>query len=142
MFQLQISGQKPEEIVFLFEQSFEPEKDEELSLELTQETFALAWPKAKELFLGACRKLPELDAGIEKASANWSLRRISPIDLALIRLAYFEMLYREDIPNKASLNEAIEIAKNFGDQDSTSFINGVLDKLLADLERTAPSVDE
>jgi N utilization substance protein B len=55
------------------------------------------------------------------------------VDRAIIRLAYYEMRWRDDIPPKVSLNEAIELAKDFGDSDSGAFINGVLDKLLSQI---------
>ncbi|MDR1309465.1 MAG: transcription antitermination factor NusB [Deltaproteobacteria bacterium] len=131
MFQLQSAGLRPEEIVFLFEQNFDPRNDREACLDLTEESFRQAWPLAKELFLGAAGHLEELDLDISQAARNWSLDRMSQVDLALLRLAYFEMRFREDIPLRVSLNEAIEIAKSFGDQDSTAFINGVLDSLLS-----------
>ncbi|MDR3135297.1 MAG: transcription antitermination factor NusB [Deltaproteobacteria bacterium] len=131
MFQFQANGLRPEEIVFLFEQNFDPKNDEEACLDLTPRNFELAWPLAKDLFLGATRNLKELDQDIGQAASNWSLGRMSQVDLALLRLAYYEMRFRDDIPPRVSLNEAIEIAKSFGDHDSTSFINGVLDKLMA-----------
>jgi N utilization substance protein B len=131
MFQHQANSLRPLEIVSLFEQSFDPKNDEEACLELTPESFKKAWPLAKELFLGAAGHLKELDQDIDLASSNWSLDRMSQVDLALLRVAYFEMRFRDDIPLRVSLNEAIEIAKSFGDHDSMAFINGVLDRLLS-----------
>jgi N utilization substance protein B len=130
MFQYQANVLRPEEIVFLFEQNFDPKNDDDACLDLTAESFEKSWPLAKELFLGATKCLKELDEDIDQAASNWSLDRMSQVDLALLRLAYYEMRFKEDIPLRVSLNEAIEIAKNFGDHDSTAFINGVLDKLL------------
>jgi N utilization substance protein B len=135
MFQLQANDLRPEEIVFLFEQNFTPKNDDEDSLNLTQETFELAWPLAKELFLGAAKHLGTIDQDIAEASVNWSVDRMSQVDLALLRLAYYEMRYKKDVPPRVSLNEAIEIAKNFGDIDSSSFINGILDKLLTKADK-------
>jgi N utilization substance protein B len=133
MFQFQASQTRPEEIVHLFEQNFSPQNDKEGSLEMSLEQFNRAWPLARELFLGASRCLEELDHDIDQAAKNWALNRISQVDLALLRLAWYEMLHCDDIPPKVSVNEALEIAKSFSDQDSTSFINGVLDRLLAKL---------
>jgi N utilization substance protein B len=135
LFQFQSSGLRPEEIVYLFEQNFNPKNDSEASLEVTQEDFDNSWPMARELFLGAAKCVEELDRDIQGASKNWSLDRMSQVDLALLRLAYYEMLFRSDIPLKVSLDEAIEIAKSYGDQDSTAFINGILDKLLAEAKK-------
>ena len=130
LFQRDISGGTPEATALAFEHCFNPDLDEENGLEISAGDFGRAWPLARELFFGVCAHLEELDAGISRAAANWSLGRMSPVDRGLIRLAYFEMLYRDDIPPKVSLNEALEIAKSYGDDDSGSFINGVLDRLM------------
>jgi N utilization substance protein B len=136
MFQHQSVGDdlRPEECVRLFEQNFDPKNDLGAALDLSPENFEHAWPLAKALFLGAAGHISELDKDIDEAAHNWSLDRMSMVDLALLRLAYYEMRYRGDIPPRVSLNEAIEIAKDFGDTDSTAFINGVLDKLLDRIE--------
>lgn len=68
----------------------------------------------------------ELDAYITKYAKGWSVSRISKISLAIIRCAMCEILYIEDVPNKAAINEAVEIAKNYEDPETVSFINGVL----------------
>lgn len=130
LFQRDMDGCSADATARSFEASFSPEKDEENGLEIEAGEFSRAWPLAKELFFGVCTKLAELDAGIAKAAANWSIGRMSPVDRGLIRLAYYEMIYRDEIPPKVSLNEALEIAKTFGDADSSAFINGVLDKLM------------
>jgi N utilization substance protein B len=145
MFQYQANGLRPEEIIHLFEQNFNPKNDDDAILELTVESFERAWPMAKDLFAGAAASLEELDRDIDEAANNWSLDRMSQVDLALLRLAYYEMRYRSDIPIKVSLNEALEIAKSFGEQDSIAFINGVLDKLKTKAEqkpkKSSPALD-
>ena len=130
IFQLDLSGGPPENVARAFESCFSPDRDEENSLEISPEDFARAWPLAREFFFGVCANLDRLDRDISQAAANWSVARMSPVDRGLIRLAYFEILYRDEIPPKVSLNEALEIAKSFGDDDSAPFINGVLDKLM------------
>ncbi|MDR1546604.1 MAG: transcription antitermination factor NusB [Deltaproteobacteria bacterium] len=130
MFQHQSGQLKPEESLILFERSFDPRHDEEAALELDADAFSKAWPMAKALFLGAARRLDELDRDIEEASANWNPDRMAQVDLALIRLAYYEMRHCPDVPPLVSLNEALELSKSFGDIDSTAFVNGVLDRLL------------
>lgn len=62
-------------------------------------------------------------------SSNWRIERLPKINLAILKLAVCEMLYMDDIPNKVSINEAIEIAKKYSDYKSVSFVNGVLDKI-------------
>ena len=74
----------------------------------------------------------KIDQVIESISANWAINRMPPIDLNIIRIAVFEILYRSDIPRKTSIDEAIEIAKIFGSENTASFVNGVLDKISID----------
>lgn len=74
-------------------------------------------------------KLEELDADIEEASESWTISRMSKIDLSIMRLAYYEMRFDETVPLQVAINEAVEIAKLYGGDNSPSFINGVLGKL-------------
>lgn len=74
-------------------------------------------------------KLEEIDAAIGEASKGWKVSRMAKVDLALIRLAVFEMKYEEDVPVKVAINEAVELAKQYGTDDSPAFVNGVLAKL-------------
>jgi N utilization substance protein B len=132
LFQRDLEGGPPEVTALSFEAAFSPDTDVENGLEITVRDFKRAWPLARELFFGVSAAQAELDAGIGRAAVNWTLARMSPVDRGLIRLAYYEMLHRDDIPPKVSLNEALEIAKNYGDDDSAAFINGVLDRLMRD----------
>ncbi len=84
---------------------------------------------ARQLVLGVCEKRQELDKVIGRASKNWRLERMSRLDKCVLRLAVFEMFFLDDIPLKVSLDEAVEIGKKFGGEDSTRFINGVLDSI-------------
>lgn len=83
---------------------------------------------AEELVLGVAEHKAELDAAIEEKSTNWTVPRMAKIDLNILRLAVFELLFRPDIPANVTINEAIEIAKKFGTEDSPAFINGILDQ--------------
>lgn len=74
-------------------------------------------------------RLEEIDNAIEEASDDWSVDRMAKADLTILRLAYYEMKYDEDIPLKVAINEAVELAKKYGGDDSPAFINGVLGKL-------------
>ena len=73
--------------------------------------------------------IPQLDNIISKYAKNWELPRIAIIDKNILRIGIFELLYTEDIPPKVSINEAVELAKTFGDLDSPRFINGILDSV-------------
>ncbi len=76
----------------------------------------------------------EIDARLEKYSDNWTLSRMTVIDRNLLRLAASELMYSTSVPPKVAIDEAVEIAKKFGSEDSPNFINGVLDRLLKELK--------
>lgn len=75
-------------------------------------------------------KLEEIDAKINEVSEGWKTGRMGKVDLTLIRLAVYEMLYEEDVPAKVAINEAVELAKQYGTDNSPLFVNGVLAKLV------------
>ncbi len=74
-------------------------------------------------------RLPELDELINSASKGWKTNRLGKVELTILRLAVYEMKFDEDIPVSVAINEAVELAKKFGQEESASFINGVLAKL-------------
>lgn len=88
---------------------------------------------AEHLVEGVWRNLAELDALVENHSTNWRLDRMPAVDRNILRLATFELVFERDIAASVTLNEAIEIAKRFGTEDSSSFVNGVLDPIAKDL---------
>lgn len=73
--------------------------------------------------------LPQIDAMINEAAKGWKTSRMGKVDLTLIRLAVYEMKFEEDIPTGVAINEAVELAKRYGTEDSASFVNGILAKL-------------
>jgi N utilization substance protein B len=97
---------------------------------------------ADPLIRGTVEHLTELDATIAKHAKNWELHRFAAVDRNILRLAIFEMLYRDDIPPVVSINEAVDIAKKFSTQDSGKFVNGILDKIKGELMRPARAVKE
>jgi N utilization substance protein B len=82
-----------------------------------------------ERFQSIIKKLDEIDNILAEASSGWKLNRMGKVDLTILRLAVYEMRYDNDIPVKVAINEAVEMAKKFGGDDSPGFINGVLAKL-------------
>ena len=86
----------------------------------------------KSISKGVSEKVSELDEAISKHLKGWKMERICKTDLAILRLAIYEILYRDDIPYKVSVNEAVELAKSFGEDSSPSFINGVLAGIVKD----------
>ncbi len=79
---------------------------------------------------GVVENLSIIDDNILKNLKNWTINRIAKIDIAILRLAIYEILYLEDIPAKVSVNEAVELAKEYGGTDSKSFVNGLLAKII------------
>ena len=77
-----------------------------------------------------CENLPETDRLIESCSENWRLDRINKVDLAVMRTAILEIMYMEEIPDSVAVNEAVEIAKKYGTEDSGKFVNGILGKVV------------
>jgi N utilization substance protein B len=84
---------------------------------------------ARELVEGVMAHRAEIDRLIEQHSHNWRLDRMGRIDRNVLRLGVFELKYRPDIPKKVSLNEAVELGKNFGTEESSAFVNGLLDRV-------------
>lgn len=84
---------------------------------------------AETLVKGTCENLAAIDAMISKHTDNWNISRMAVIDKNVMRMCAYEMLYRDDIPLNVSINEAIELAKKYGDVDSGKFVNGILDKI-------------
>jgi transcription antitermination protein NusB len=98
-------------------------------------------PFAEHLVRGVHLHQAEIDHIIVSASDHWRLDRMSIVDRNILRIALFEMLYCPDVPPKVSINEAIDIGKKFGSEDSGAFINGVLDHILGNL-RKAEQISE
>jgi N utilization substance protein B len=90
----------------------------------------------KEIVCGVKDNIKEIDKRIKNVVENWSFDRIAIVDRNIIRVAIFEMLFKSEIPLKVSVDEAIEIAKKLGQKEDTpKFVNGVLGKILFDLEK-------
>lgn len=82
---------------------------------------------AEQLFSGTVGHLEEIDPLIAKHADNWDIKRMAVIDRNILRLGVYELLHMSDVPPKVCINEAIELAKRFGDAQSSKFINGILD---------------
>lgn len=82
------------------------------------------------LFESAVNNLPTIDEKLDACSENWKISRMAKVDLAILRLSAAEIIYLEDVPDSASINEAVDMAKKFGGDDSGKFINGILGKVV------------
>ena len=105
----------------------------------------------KKVVEGSLSHRDELDAYIEKYSKGWKISRISRTALSILRTALFEVLYLDDVPDSVAINEAVELSKGYEDQDTVSFINGILGsfmrgergtEVLPDRENEGPSSSE
>lgn len=84
---------------------------------------------SSQLVKGVAAEKEKIDAIIKKYAQNWEIKRMAVIDRNILRISVFELFFLKDIPPKVSINEAIELAKRYGDLDSARFVNGILDKI-------------
>ncbi len=110
-------GEELEEQVRLYLEQHEEIKDENLNY-------------IKEKFHKILEKLSEIDRKIDQVSRGWKIERMGKTDLTVLRLAYYEMKYDEEIPMGVAINEGVELAKLFGGEESPAFVNGILAKLV------------
>ena len=118
----------------LFESGFHPEATPESIIERAIEMREIQVNDfAKKVYFGVFENIEFIDALLEKHSVGWKKTRISPVARAAIRLAIFEIYFCEDIPDTASINEAIELIKKYDDADKVRpFVNGVLNAVYKD----------
>ncbi len=90
---------------------------------------------SERIIRGVEQHREELDRIIEKYSSHWKIGRMAHVDRNILRIAIYELLHCNDIPPKVAINEAIDIGKKFGSEDSGSFINGILDKVKSEEKR-------
>jgi transcription antitermination protein NusB len=108
----------------------------------TQEQPREHYAFGEELINGVVTHVNEIDGRIRGLAHNWDFERIAKIDLAILRLAIFEMVYRKDIPPVVSINEAIDLSKQFSNLDAKRFINGILDRMKDQLGRDSRKVEK
>lgn len=94
---------------------------------------------SQEVLRGIEAHQEEIDAHIDEMAIGWRIERMPKVDLSILRIAIYEMLYRDDIPCSVSINEAVELAKAFGGDRSSAYINGMLGTLAKKLEGGEPS---
>lgn len=123
----ELAFQNDEEAAKLFEKLVAASEEK---YEITEEDNSYI----NEVITGIQSNESSIDEKIKKYLKDWSFERISKIDLAILRLAIYEINYREDIPCKVSVNEAVELAKIFGEDSSPAFINGILAEILKEIE--------
>ena len=90
---------------------------------------------SEELLKGVVEHIQEIDEKISKYAANWRLERMAFVDRNIMRLGCFELIFREDIPPKVTINEAVELAKKYSGSESGKFVNAILDQIKIEKEK-------
>ena len=123
-------------VTLLFERSFDYDRTPEQIMEDAMEERGLKISEfAKQLFLVADENLGDINEKIERCADNWRIDRIDRVSLSVLRLAGCEIDYFPEIPVEISVNEALELARHFGEEDSVGFINGVLGRYAKGVEK-------
>lgn len=129
LYGMEMTGYSPDEAVSSYYEFLITNEDKDSSALL------LIRPFTERLVNGVYLHRHEIDEALRAASEHWRLDRMPVVDRNILRIALFEMLYCPDVPPKVSINEAIDIGKKFGSEESGSFINGVLDHILGNLQQ-------
>ena len=126
LYEWDFSGRKPEALRKIVEKNIK-----EFGPGLDDETFV--W----QLITGVVERLSQIDKIIEKAAPEWPIEQITIVDRNVLRIGLYELLYenKEEVPQKVAINEAIELAKTFGGENSGKFINGVLGTVYKEIEK-------
>ncbi|MBI2082569.1 MAG: transcription antitermination factor NusB [Deltaproteobacteria bacterium] len=121
LYQMEMQDVGPKVVIDRFAESEEyPEEAKKFSYELVEGTY---------------RNRREIDELIEKHSSHWKIARMSAVDRNILRLGVYELSYLNDVPTSVAIDEAIEIAKRFGTENSGAFINGILDNIAKDVRK-------
>ncbi|MFA5114489.1 MAG: transcription antitermination factor NusB [Candidatus Omnitrophota bacterium] len=121
LYQMDISGDRDCDAAL---DSFWQRQDKEVAADVRDFT--------AELSRGVVANLKEIDSSIAQYASNWQIGRMAVVDRNILRLASYELIFRDDIPPKVSINEAIELAKKYSGLEAAKFVNGILDKVKAE----------
>lgn len=120
------SEEREQAFCLLFQSLFNTDEN----FEIYEENIESVGDYARSIALGVEEKKDNLDGLIEKYSKGWKVKRLPKVNLAILRLAAYEILFVDDVPESVAINEAVELAKQYGTDNSPSFVNGVLAKLV------------
>lgn len=124
------SEKREQAFSLLFEKEFFKDMPFDEIEEIFSENIAPLSEYAKELFEGTVAHADELDEIISVYSKDWKIQRIPKVNLSILRLALYELIYEEDVPESVVINEAVELAKKYSGKDDSSYINGILGNYL------------
>jgi len=135
LFAADAQGKNPHDVLAVFENHFQDDQDETLKLHRVMKDFA------RNLVSAVCEHGQEIDELIRQLSHHWKLYRMSRVDRNILRMAIAEMTSFPDIPGRVTLNEAIDLGKKYGAENSATFINGILDRIHELQGTPSPSYD-
>lgn len=118
--EFQEKEEMPQQMSLYFTYSDDNDEDEEVTVSEKDQTYM------EEKYHHVTEHIPEIDEMLNRTSEGWKTTRMGKVDLAILRLAVYEMKFDEDVPVGVAINEAVELAKKYDTEDATSFINGVL----------------
>ncbi len=122
----------PNEALELYIENFRDIEEKCISEQLRTDSYF------QKVYFGVISNIPEIDEIISRLSKKWDTKRISRISMSILRLALYEILYIEDIPEQVSVNEAVELSKKFDTDDSFTFVNGILGAAIKELNTPMP----
>lgn len=121
----------------LFARTFSPDEDADEFYALEVDNAGIEFGDQADyvhgVFFGVCDRLDEIDTKISEYAKGWSITRLSKTELALMRLSVYEMMNVADVPKRVSINEAVELAKKYGDEKAPAFVNGILNSISKEL---------
>jgi transcription antitermination protein NusB len=124
LYAIDISENQPEKVVSLFWETLTCQEEVRLF--------------SNELVMGVCRHMALVDEIISRYSEHWAIERMTSVDRNILRMAVYELLCLPEIPHSVTINEAVEIGKKFGSEDSGAFVNGILDKIAKEIQEQQP----
>jgi N utilization substance protein B len=124
LYQLDLNPGDLQQGLMVFEKNYPPKED--------------CYPFYRKLVQGVYEQKKPIDLLIRRHSQNWRLERMSPVDRNILRLAVYELRFGGDAPPKSAINEAIDLGKRYGSEESSAFINGILDSILAEILTPVP----
>lgn len=117
------SKQREQAFILVYESLFGLE---ESSVELYEENVEPVGAYARQIYVGVAEKQEQLDAVIAQYASGWKLARIAKVNVAILRLALYEIVFVDEVPPSVAINEAVELAKKYSGKEAASFINGIL----------------
>lgn len=126
LYQMSINKEEYEDVINNLKESIECDLKSEEDLDLKE----IDMEYIKRIIIGVQENMDTIDSEIEKYLVKWKLSRLSKIDLTIMRICAYEIMFEIDIPNKVSINEGLELAKKYSEESSVAFINGVIDNII------------